>query len=76
MTTRVLQGPCFQLRRQTPLCCVAEGDVRVLAMLCVELFSAAASSDPEMMCCREVVGGEGWGEGQRGRSPFNVEKRL
>lgn len=35
----------------------------LLAMLCVEFFSAAASSDPEMMNCKkEEVGGEGWGE--------------
>lgn len=44
------------------LLCEKGGHV-LLAMLCVEFFSAAASSDPEMMNCKkEEVGGEGWGE--------------
>lgn len=36
----------------------------LLAMLCVEFFSAAASSDPEMMNCKK----ERWWVGRDGRS--------
>lgn len=51
-------------KADTALLC-GRGDVRLLAMLCVEFFSAAASSDPEMMYCKERWwAGRG---GERGR---------
>lgn len=62
-------------------------DIRLLAKLFMEFFSAAARSDPEMIYCKKRGGG--WGRagarrekqqrergGQRRRSLFNIENWL